>query len=719
MKLKYFFLTLTALIAGFVFLTVLPSPARAGYCAAQTTLDQFACNPYFDGDGNKYCVYELSVPSQYNYDCTSSPCQTVVNVCSSNDASKCSLQGDDTCFLRVGDCSKGNCWVPDDPTPTPGGDPTPTPGGGSGNCGAGCDDSTDCSAGLSCAPGEPGKRVCWGDSCVAYPTSPPATGCDDLCPPSGTADCSTNGLSCQERGNLWRCWGNPCEPPPPPNTPTPVPPTPTPTPTPYIRVRTLNPQFIPVVVPRLCKAKCNSVPCTFPSCQYDVSVADFTGAQANRGGSLNDFPYIIVLGVTPIQNGVVNNSGTYSADCREVGNGNYCYYWPTALDTGSRVVRYIVATPTPYPTVAITGVLRQKSGTGCYQADASNYFTNPSFSLGIVPPECITPVCAPNVANATAYSCTIKFDNQGCTVSGRPATSVNATLSAIPNTAGFSAGQWTTPGSCTTTGNTISLNAVDGGSLSKDIAFPFTGDSWIKLKNTSFTAASTTSNNIPVFVNLFKPGDSDDDASQEYFIMSSLNLPDSSAGVALGIVSNAYSAKNWSHSSYDKSPPSMYPSAFLSYVKSRKEYQTITDLNDLAEDKINLWEGDLTLNNAAKFNNNKVVLIVNGTLTLSMENFQPTNSSTAFVAQTINFYDGSTFVKEAEGLFIAQTVNTGSTANQGLKIKGNLIAQSTLNNSRSWSDTSRPSVFIVFDPIQYINLLPYLSTVSYQWNQIQ
>ena len=52
----------------------------------------------------------------------------------------------------------------------------------------------------------------------------------------------------------------------------------------------------------------------------------------------------------------------------------------------------------------------------------------------------------------------------------------------------------------------------------------------------------------------------------------------------------------------------MYPSAFLSYVKSRKEYQTITDLNDLAEDKINLWEGDLTLNNAAKFNNNKVVL---------------------------------------------------------------------------------------------------------------
>jgi len=139
-------------------------------------------------------------------------------------------------------------------------------------------------------------------------------------------------------------------------------------------------------------------------------------------------------------------------------------------------------------------------------------------------------------------------------------------------------------------------------------------------------------------------------------------------------------------------------------------------LADLSEDKINLWQGDLTINNQANFNNKKVVLIVTGTATLDMPNFQPANAALAILAQIISF---TTSVNYAEGIFIAQTVNTGSTINQGLKIKGNLVTQSTLNNTRSWSDNNKPSLFIIFDVNQYLNLFPYLSTVSYQWNQIQ
>ena len=160
----------------------------------------------------------------------------------------------------------------------------------------------------------------------------------------------------------------------------------------------------------------------------------------------------------------------------------------------------------------------------------------------------------------------------------------------------------------------------------------------------------------------------------------------------------------------------MNPTAFLSYVKSKKEYQTITNLADLADNKINLWQGDLTINNQANFNNKKVVLIVTGTATLDMPNFQPAQAALAILAQTINF---TSSVKYAEGIFIAQTIDTGSTSNQGLKIKGNLIALTTLTNGRAWADNSQPSVFVVFDPVQYINLLPYLSTAYYDWRQIQ
>ena len=174
------------------------------------------------------------------------------------------------------------------------------------------------------------------------------------------------------------------------------------------------------------------------------------------------------------------------------------------------------------------------------------------------------------------------------------------------------------------------------------------------------------------------------------------------------------SVKNWK-ADYTQTT-AFTPYSFTQYVKSRKEYQTITNLADLADNKINLWQGDLTINNQANFNNKKVVLIVTGTATLDMPNFQPANAALAILAQTINF---TAPVKYAEGIFIAQTIDTGSTSDQGLKIKGNLIAQSTLNNSRSWIDNSKPSLFIIFDPTQYINLLPYLSTVSYQWNQIQ
>jgi hypothetical protein len=90
------------------------------------------------------------------------------------------------------------------------------------------------------------------------------------------------------------------------------------------------------------------------------------------------------------------------------------------------------------------------------------------------------------------------------------------------------------------------------------------------------------------------------------------------------------------------------------------------------------------------------------------------------LAQNINF---AAAVTQAKGIFIADNIDTGSTANQGLKIIGNLIAQSSLTNNRQWTNLNRPALFIVQDPSKYNNfyldLLPYLSTASYEWRQEQ
>jgi hypothetical protein len=54
-----------------------------------------------------------------------------------------------------------------------------------------------------------------------------------------------------------------------------------------------------------------------------------------------------------------------------------------------------------------------------------------------------------------------------------------------------------------------------------------------------------------------------------------------------------------------------------------------------------------------------------------------------------------------------------------MKIKGNLIAQTTLTNNREWSDVNKPVIYVVFEEKPYLELLPYLSTANYEWQQTQ
>ncbi len=381
--------------------------------------------------------------------------------------------------------------------------------------------------------------------------------------------------------------------------------------------------------------------------------------------------------------------------------------------------------PLPYcplpanKTTVISGVLRQKSGTGCNQADF--HMTNLSATTTPVD-NCVTASCiaSPDNLNAIAYSCTVLFDNQACVAQGRqPDTTQTLTINAVAT--GVGPGQFSDD-SCVPINpnpNEKNLTITSGtNNLNANITFPVTNEKWVKLKDTSFTSASITSNNIPVVINRFTPSDPDDNTLQKYFIMNSLTLPGSSAGVALGITSNAYSDRNWYASSYTGSFR-MDPSAFLSYVKSRKEYKTISDLSPTSIDKdgIYVWNGTipLDLNSVPpQFNSFKVVLIVSGAVNINVSDFSP-GKSLALLANQINFSNTTT---KATGIFIANTIITGNPANQGLKIIGNLIAQS-ITNDRSWSDTSRPGLFIVFDPVQYIDLLPYLSIANYEWKQIQ
>jgi len=178
------------------------------------------------------------------------------------------------------------------------------------------------------------------------------------------------------------------------------------------------------------------------------------------------------------------------------------------------------------------------------------------------------------------------------------------------------------------------------------------------------------------------------------------------------------SAGNWS-AAYTPATAVMTAANYLSYVQARKQFTTITDplLTQVTADGIYYYNGSINWSSVpAQLNSYNIVLISSGIVTIDMATFNPTKS----VAILANEIDFTAQVTEADGIFIANTVTTGTTAAQGLKIVGNLISQgATFTNDRVQADQAQPSLYIVFGSAQYTNLLPYLSTVSYQWNQTQ
>jgi hypothetical protein len=322
-----------------------------------------------------------------------------------------------------------------------------------------------------------------------------------------------------------------------------------------------------------------------------VSVVNVAGAAAQRGGALIDSS-IVVLGVTPVTNGSVDNSGTYSATCRGAGAGNYCYYWPTAISTGSRVVRFIVASPTPTPTA--------------------------------------TP----------------------------------------------------TPGP------------------------------WVKLKDSSYVSTNGLLNKIPLAPVVYDSSDT----TEPYFIIGESGVVAAPSVDITSINANAKTGNPEYKAIYTPAPNSMTPSAFLGYVKARKDYKSITSINEITSNGLYVFQGNLSLTSVpAQFDQYNAVVVTSGTISIDSATFNPTQSI-VLIGETINF---SSAVTAAKGIFIGNTISTGITSNQGLKITGNLIAQSNLINNRLWTNPNRTSVFVVFDPQIYINALPYLSTANYEWKQLQ
>jgi hypothetical protein len=329
--------------------------------------------------------------------------------------------------------------------------------------------------------------------------------------------------------------------------------------------------------------------------------------------------------------------------------------------------------------------------------------------------------------------------------------------------------------SCVKFGNAgvkqITLQCRDGSTCTKEIviacscdkaegptpapgSYSYSNTPWYKLKDDQFHKLDAINDPIP---NPVSPYD-DDDVQEAPDPACDVNNPTdircfnlNQAGVvtSFGDPINTNGApishREWNKTVYSKNTQ-YTPESFLDYALARKKTNIIAtpaDLANLHGGEINILTSDLTLSNTSQEGQaildalenaalTPYVLIIRGDLTVDTD-FNVPNPVTNSPLPIAIFVEGGEnatgdlkihhSVETMGGVFIADTLDFSYDSDHSpypLKVKGNIISYAAANplKRNRIDDASKPSVFVVFDPILYLNIMDLLSVRTYDWTEL-
>lgn len=280
-------------------------------------------------------------------------------------------------------------------------------------------------------------------------------------------------------------------------------------------------------------------------------------------------------------------------------------------------------------------------------------------------------------------------------------------------------------GDCYTGGPPIYACAgTDGNGLTSSTTITVTNPGpWYKLKDASLYKIGGITNSVVTTINKFTDEVSEtDDTTTRNTIIGDNGIGSTDGSYNPGPSYNpiALGTNNWHNAGYTFTQSLI--SGFTDYVRARKENVTITALGNIETNKVNLITGDQTITDAV-LTKAPFVLIISGNVAINADfNNGASPKSLSIISSGKITFDAS--VTYANGLFIANDVEiggsgAGATDTNGLKIKGNLVSSHAFTNNRNRQDNSRPSLFIVLEPDQFIDLLPLISTSKYDFQQTQ
>ena len=253
-----------------------------------------------------------------------------------------------------------------------------------------------------------------------------------------------------------------------------------------------------------------------------------------------------------------------------------------------------------------------------------------------------------------------------------------------------------------------------------------------RFKNVSFHKQGGIQNYIPWEVNQYDGFDTDEEFLNVHQATepSGVGIVTSTASIDLGPEITNVSQKNWSKSQYDIADKGYLGdlNAYLGYIKARKNFQVITDLNQVESDSINVFEGDVSITDYNFMTGkDKVVIFSSGNVTIDVAGGVFNNpvggrESIAIIsAGTINIGASMT---EIGAVLIANNFDLAAgvaSSQTPLKVSGNLISNTPISDIKRYRPTSeyrQASLYVVFLPKFYIDLMPHLSTVLLEGREI-
>lgn len=441
-------------------------------------------------------------------------------------------------------------------------------------------------------------------------------------------------------------------------------------------------------------------------------------AQGSSGNAVNpDGGFKTILNGWDLNGGNTWGSVTTRTAAQSYSPGTQLYFHVQSRDAvdnqsgwTTTTASAIIPTPSPFPPIHVDGALVEKISDACYgglTVDPTSFTFQPVLN----PSDGTTANC--QITNGgTKYSCDFNIDNQhGACYDNTLQIQLSGTYP------GYGIMGWHLGDACT--GDLVSINFTPGESKSDVPLYLEYGGSdpndgnWFKLSKTSFNSRLSGRNNV--VPRTFSAFDSDDSTATRNIMINSSGVLVQNSPMIVGTGTVSYSSSNWYTSGYQYSNDVSYQK-YVDYLKARKDFKTVTDVTQITTDGIYSMTAPVNLVSAQQFDGKKVVLVVEGDAATTFEaDFKPAGGSVAVLGKNIEIDPA---VTEIDAIIIGETVSTGASSS-GLKIKGNLIDESALPIERSLADKRKPSLFVILDTKMYLDVLPYLSTSTYDWRQIQ